>query len=222
MTRGGSVPVAIENAIASLVENDITHQYVIIAPAKRDIPAYLGDGTHLKARISYIVAEASPSVPHSLDAAYGSIEHCDVVLVFPDILFRPRNAISELIACRASSDADVALALVPSNRGDKVDIVSCDEDGNVREIAAKPGVGFDGWTWIVACWSPRVTQFLHQYLQQIEEQERPQGPRELYVADILNAAIDEGLAIHGLKFPDGDAIDIGTPDDLSRAWLRDD
>jgi len=220
-SRAGGTPVAIENAIASLVESDITRQHVIIAPGKRDIPAYLGDGTRIKARISYHVAESSPSVPHSLDTAFEFIEHCDVVLVFPDILFRPRNAISELIAFRADRNVDVTLALVPSNRGDKVDIVSCDENGNVREIAAKPGVKVDGWTWIVASWSPRFTRFLHQYLQQIEDRGRPQVARELYVADVLNAAIDGGLTIHGLKFPGGDAIDIGTPDDLTRAWLRD-
>jgi len=220
-TNGESTPVAIENAIASLVESDITCQHVVIAPGKWDIPAYLGDGTRLKACISYVVAESSPSVPHSLDAAYEFIEHCDVVLVFPDIIFSPRNAVSELITCRASRDVDVALALVPSNRGEKVDIVSCDEQGIVTEIMAKPGAEFVGWTWIVASWSTRFTQFLHRYLQQVEGQDRPKGSRELYVADVLNAAIDDGLTIHGLRFPDGDAIDIGTPDDLTRAWLRD-
>ena len=212
--------VSIENTIASLVENDITRQHVIIAPGKWDIPAYLGDGAHLKASVSYLVAEASPSVPHSLDVAYRFVESCEVVLVFPDILFRPRDAISEVVAHRVSSGADVALALVPSSRGDKVDIVLCDDKDAVVEIRAKPGAGNDGWTWVAAAWSGRFTEFLHRYLQHLGSSHQQGANRELYAADVLNAAIRDGLAVRSLKFPDGDAIDIGTADDLSRVWLR--
>lgn len=218
---GRGVLVAIENAIASLVENGVTRQHVIIAPGKWDIPAYLGDGSQLEASISYLIADASPSVPHSLDVAHRFVESCEVVLIFPDIVFQPRDAISELVTHRARSGADVALALVPSDRGDKVDIVSCNSAGDVMEIIAKPGADISGWTWVAANWNSKFTAFLHAHLRQTGRPDQPRSQQELYVADILTAAISAGFTVQAVKFPDGDAIDIGTPDDLSRAWLRD-
>lgn len=218
---GRGALVAIENAIASLVESGVTRQHVIIAPGKWDIPAYLGDGARLQASISYLIAEASPSVPHSLDSAYRFVESCEVVLIFPDIVFRPRDAISELVARRASSGADVALALVPSSRGDKVDMVSCNSMGDVIEIIAKPGADISGWTWVAANWNDKFTEFLHAYLSRTDRPDQPDSQQELYVADVLTAAISEGFTVHAVKFSDGDAIDIGTLDDLSRAWMRD-
>ena len=217
----GHMVVAIEDTIAMLVENDITRQHVVIAPGKWDIPAHLGGGATTASSISYVVAEASPSVPHSLDAAYPFVESLEVVLVFPDIIFRPRQAISALLAHRARVGADVCLALVPSDRGEKVDMVSCDVKGTVENICAKPGAGNKGWTWVAANWAGDFTEFLHRYLQHPEAVEKPDTHQELFFADVLNAAIREGLDIRGLEFPDGDAIDIGTADDLKYLWYRD-
>ena len=67
---GQAVETAIENAIRVLVENDITQQHVVIRPDKSDIPEFLEDGSRFNAQISYVVVGASPSVPHSVDAAF--------------------------------------------------------------------------------------------------------------------------------------------------------
>ena len=216
----GGVLTAIENTIIALVENDITCQHVIIAPGKWDIPAYLGEGTRLGASISYHVAVASPSVPHSLDRAFPFTADSDVVLAFPDIVFRPREALRELAARRMQGDADVTLALVPSSRGDKVDLVSFEEDGRVVSVTAKPGAGMRGWTWVSASWGSRFAGFMHRHLAQPGHAGRSAGAREIQVADILNAAVEEGLVVRALPFDDGEAIDIGTPDDLADIWIR--
>ena len=112
-STGGSMECAIERAVSVLVDNDITRQYVVIRPGKWDIPSYLLDGSALGAQLAYLVAEASPSVPHSLDAAYPFASGAEVVVVFPDIVFKPRNAISRILDVRTTQGADVALALVP-------------------------------------------------------------------------------------------------------------
>lgn len=214
------IVTALENAISMLVENDITCQHVVIAPGKRDIPTYLGDGARLESSVSYHVVDASPSVPHSLDAAYALTRGRDVVLVFPDIVFRPRTAVSAILRSRSRSDADVALALVPSERGDKVDFVSVGETDRVLSVTAKPGTGSRGWTWVTACWGERFTEFLHRYLQDPAESAAQSGGREIYVANVLNAAIGHGLQVQAVYFADGDAIDIGTPDDLAAIWAN--
>lgn len=214
--QSGIGMTAIDNAVGTLVANDITCLHVVLRPGKWDIPAYLGDGSRLGAALSYLVVEASPSVPHSLDCAWRFVRSGEVVLVFPDILFSPEHAIGDIVAARRSNGADAMIALVPSTRGDKVDFVSRDASGRVDHIAAKPGGGNPGWTWVAATWSPRFTDFLHGFVRAQERDRSAAG--ELYVADVMNAAIAEGLVIESCEYPDGEAIDIGTPEDLRRAW----
>jgi glucose-1-phosphate thymidylyltransferase len=215
-----NVITAIENAVATFVDNDITHQHVVIAPGKWDIPAYLGDGTRFGASLAYHVASASPSVPHSLDVASPFTRERNVVLLFPDIVFRPRSALQQLLVVHSQGNADVVLALVPSDRGDKVDLVRTGEEGRVVSIAAKPGKGIGGWTWVSACWSDAFTQFMHRYLEGPEGTPVRQADREIYVADVLNAAIQDGLRVDTIRFAGGSAVDIGTPDDLVGLWAE--
>lgn len=219
-TAPGAIQCAIENAVDTLVSNDISRQFVIIRPGKWDIPAYLVDGSQLHADIAYLLADASPSVPDSIDAAYSFVQTSDVVLVFPDIVFRPVNAVKETVALRLARDAHVALALVPSTRGDKVDIVSVSESADVLEIRAKPGKGEDGWTWVAAAWDATFTRFLHDFVARSAADPTEPGQGELYVADVLNAAIRAGLSVCAARFPEGDAIDVGTIDDLAEMWSR--
>lgn len=216
----GAVECAIENAVNVLVSNDISQQFVILRPGKWDIPAYLLSGSHLNADIAYLLAEASPSVPRSLDAAYPFVRTSEVVLVFPDIVFQPVNAIEETVALRSARDAHVALALVPSTRGDKVDIVSVSDSDDVVEIRAKPGKGESGWTWVAAAWDATFTEFLHDQLANGPAGGTDTEKRELYVADVLNAAIRAGLSVCAAMFPDGGAIDVGTAADLAAVWSR--
>lgn len=212
--------IAIESTARFLLDCGVTQQHIVIAPAKQDIPDYLGDGSRLGASIAYTVVANSPSVPHSLDAAYDSIAGTDVILVFPDILFEPRTGIAKYLSSRAQTEADVLLALVPSTRGDKVDMVSADADGVVSKIVPKPGPGQDGWTWVAAAWSPGFTDFLHRFLETDTATHERLASRELYVGDVLNAAIASGLEIQAARFTDGWAIDIGTPDDFATAWQQ--
>jgi glucose-1-phosphate thymidylyltransferase len=212
--------IAIESTARFLLECGATQQRVVIAPAKQDIPNYLGDGSELGASIAYTVVADSPGVPHSLDAAYGSIAGNDVLLVFPDILFEPRAEIAKYLSLRAQTEADVLLALVPSTRGDKVDMVSVDADGMVSKIVPKPGQGKTGWTWVAAAWSPGFSEFLHRFLNDVEAAHEHPANRELYVGDVFNAAIASGLVIGAARFADGWAIDIGTADDFAAAWQQ--
>ena len=98
-----------------------------------------------------------------------------------------------------------------------MDIVEAGETGDVRTIVAKPGAGVTGWTWVAAAWGMTFTRFLHDFLA---SDAASQGRTELYVADVLNAAIGAGLSIRAARFPDGDALDVGTAEDLAEAWAR--
>lgn len=212
------VPVAIENCIDILASSNISRAFIVIAPGKSDIPTYLGDGMYKGLSLSYLITESSPSVPHTLDVAHPLVKTSDVAILFPDIVFRPRNALADIIDGYSTSDADVVLALVPSIKGGKVDMVTIGGGGEVQEIIAKPGAGSSGWTWIAAVWSPRFTDYLHRQIAARFAPDAGSGARELYVADIFNAAIGAGLLIRAVRFPNGNAIDIGTHEDLQELW----
>ena len=211
-----SVRVAIEDCMLMLAANGVRKAFVVIAPDKDDIPAYLGDGRHTGVVPTYLVRKSSPSVPHTLAAAIPELGERNAVLVFPDILFRPRNAVSMIADLQHRSGAGITLALVPSARGDKVDIVSTSRNGMVTRIDAKPGHGIGGWTWVAAVWGPEFSDFLAGYILRA-------GPRtapEMHVSDVFNAAIRHDINICSLTFPAGEALDIGTPEDLQRLWRQ--
>ena len=215
-TGGNHAEPAIASSIRFLLECGIVRHQVVLAPAKQDLRDYLGDGRRFGAETRITTIADSHSVPESLDAAHDAIASRAVVLVFPDIMFEPRAEIASLFAEWDPAQADALLALVPSDRGDKVDMVTLDDGGRVVDIAPKPGPGITGWTWVAAAWSPLFTDSLHQFLRSTAFAR----DREIYVGDVLNAARSEGMNLVGATFARGWAIDIGTPSDYRAAWRR--
>ena len=213
---GSGAEPAIALSVRFLLDCGIVRQQVIVSPTKYDLCDYLGDGSQFGAEIRIVPITNSNSVPESLDAARDATAGRTAVLVFPDIMFEPRAEIAALFARWRPAETDALLALVPSARGDKVDIVTIDDDDRVVDIAPKPGPGISGWTWVAAAWSPRFTDFLHHYT--VSSSGSP--GRERYVGDVLNAARAGGMKITGATFGRGWAIDIGTPDEYQAIWQR--
>ena len=213
--NSGSGPaVAIDFALATLSKAGVKETCIVIAPGKWDIPAHTGDGSRLGQAIAYVLADASPSVPASLDKARALTRDRQVVLLFPDIVFSPQNALKSMIAQCNQSDADLMLALVPASSGEKIDIVSVSGDGRVRHVTPKPGKEHSGWTWVGATWNPVFSDFLHAMVQTGSDGVK----REVYVADVINAAIHAGLCVRAVSFPGGKSFDLGTPDELQQFW----
>ena len=137
-----------------------------------------------------------------------------MVLLFPDIVFSPRQALQSIVAASKESDADLILALVPTSSGEKIDIVAVTDDGQVETVTPKPGKEHSGWTWVAATWNPEFSAFLHTMARNVTDI----AAREMYVADVINAAIDAGLSVRALSFPVGTSFDLGTPDELQEFW----
>lgn len=208
--------VIIEEALHNLGANGISAAVIVTAPVKRDIEARLGSGPVGAVDLTFVSRADSPGVPHTVQAALQTAGGRNVLLWFPDILVRPASLVRELIEAHRGSGADVTLALVPSLRGDKVDIISLDECGEVEAIRAKPGPGIHGWTWVTAIWTARFSAFLDRFVCS------GRGPvdREWQMADVLNAGLAADFIVRSVKFTDGSALDVGTPDDLTRLWAR--
>ena len=99
-------------------------------------------------------------------------------------------------------------------RGEKIDIVTVSDNGLVQKVAPKPGRNHSGWTWVAATWNPEFSYFLHTRVQKGSDIMK----RELYVADVISAAIAVGLCVCSHYFPDGKSFDLGTPDELEKFW----
>ena len=63
---------------------------------------------------------------YTIDQAYPHVRNAYVALGFPDILFSPDNAFTQLINQLRSRNADVVLGLFPADKPEKTDMVEID------------------------------------------------------------------------------------------------
>ncbi len=209
--------------------------YIILRQGKWDIPAYLGDGTMLDMHLAYLMMNLPFGTPYTLDQAYPFVLDALVVFGFPDIIFQPDDAFRQLMVCQAATKADIVLGLFPTDQPHKVDMVDLDDEGRIRQIVIKPRQTRLHYTWIIAVWTPIFTRFMHEYLavaQPVEAQNDAAGnslskssgrpkQQELFVGDVIQPAIQAGLQVGTVCFPDGNYLDIGTPEDLVKAVRND-
>jgi glucose-1-phosphate thymidylyltransferase len=189
--------------------------YIIISKGKWDIPGYLGHGNHLDMNIAYLIQGIPYGAPFTLDQAFPFVQKSTILLGFPDVLFEPEDAYLSLLKKLEETKVDIVLGLFPTENPTKVDMVAIDEFGNIREIVIKPKKTSLKYSWGIAAWQPKFTKFMHQYLGTISDNYPLQ--RELYVGDIINAGIKNGLRVEGLKISKTPLLDIGTKEDLLKA-----
>lgn len=85
-------------------------------------------------------------------------------------------------------------------------MVDLDKDGRVRFIEIKPVKTHLKYTWVIAVWTPTFTNFMHEYLSKIydensrEDADYKMNNKELFVGDVIQAAINDGLLIEGVLF----------------------
>jgi glucose-1-phosphate thymidylyltransferase len=205
-----------------------TKTYIILRQGKWDIPTYLGDGDIVGMDLAYLMMGLPFGAPYTLDQAYPFVQEALIVFGFPDIIFRPEDAFIQLLDQQAKSKADIVLGLFLADQPHKMDMVALDDDGRVNQIVIKPAQTSLRYTWIIAVWTPTFTQFMHEYLLAAQTDSIQTGTthglseqKELFVGDVIQAAIEAGLQVEKVFFPDGFYLDIGTPDNLIKAIRTD-
>lgn len=192
----------------------IERALVLVRQGKWDVPAHLGSGERWRLGLAYRVLEPTPSVPHTLAHARPFLGDVWVALGFPDILFEPKDAFARLLEHRRTSTAEVILGLFPTDRCEKTDMVELGAGNRVQKLVIKQADRGLCFTWSIALWNPRFMDFLCEFTHRHRE-----GENELWVGNVIQAAIEEGFGIEGVAFPEGSYLDIGTPEDLERAKL---
>jgi glucose-1-phosphate thymidylyltransferase len=195
--------------------------YFILRDGKWDIPAYFGDGAFAGLPLGYLMMSLPYGVPFTLDQAYPFVGEATILLGFPDILFQPGDAFERLLKRQTATDADLVLGLFLAHQPHKMDMVDIDPSGRIRQITIKPAQTTLSYTWIIAVWSGRFNRYLHEFVGiRKEDFAKEPRPTELYLGEVFQAAIRQGLHIDHVVFQDGSYIDIGTPDDLSAAYYN--
>lgn len=203
---------------------NITKAFIIIREGKWDIPAYFGDGKMLDMHLGYLMMDLPFGVPYTLDQAHPFVRDAIVAFGFPDIIFQPDDAFVRLLSRQAEFNADIVLGLFPGDRPNKMDMVDLDADGRVLGIQIKPNRTHLRYTWIVAVWTSVFTRFMHEYLlasQRTNHMETAgsniEKHDELFISDVIRAALHNKVPIDAVIFRDGNCLDIGTPEDMIKA-----
>ncbi len=213
---GKRVQVMADLLLKHFSEGNIGRAIIPTDPRKADIEGYLGS-EHQGIQIDYVYLE-SPSTVHSIDACYNLIKGRRVALGFPDILLPACDGFARLLETQRRTGADVTLGLFAAAHPEAMDMVRCDQQGRLLDIAIKQHhlpAGYDA-TWTLAVWNPRFTEHLHHRLGSLSVA----SPRELYVGDILLDALQGGLNIHCIELSHQICLDAGTPENYARAFLE--
>jgi glucose-1-phosphate thymidylyltransferase len=193
----------------------ITKVYFILRKGKWDIPGYFGDGAALDLHLGYLMMGVPFGVPYTLDQAYPFVREATVALGWPDILLDAEDAFARILERITDGDVDVVLGLFPTGRPQKVDMIDVSSDGRVRQIVIKPRHTTLHYTWGNAVWTPTFTEFLHQYV--VTHKGTAANQSEVFVGDIMQAAIRAGLRVMGVPISSTPCLDMGTPEELLKA-----
>jgi len=212
----GREPRAVcECLLGAMRSASIGKAYIILREDKWDIPAYLGSGAAINMELAYLMMERPYGTPYSADQAYPFVKNSLVAFGFPDMIFTQDDVFTKLQKQQQVTSADVVLGVFPADRPEKVDMVNLAEDGRVEQILIKPPQTDLTDTWGLALWTPRFSAFMHEFL--LAHQETAAVAPELYVGDVVRAAMQSGLSVYGIRVSDQPFLDIGTWEDLRRA-----
>jgi glucose-1-phosphate thymidylyltransferase len=102
-----------------------------------------------------------------------------------------------------------------------MDMVEINPDRSVRKIRIKPADTNLEFTWIIAVWTPNFTRFMHEYVLnekiRIKQNVPSIEPKELFLGDVIQAAIQDDLNVSSVTFTTGRCLDIGSSEDLVKA-----
>jgi glucose-1-phosphate thymidylyltransferase len=195
--------------------------YVIIRKGKWDIPGYFGNGSHLGIDLAYLLVEHPYGAPYSVDQAFPFAKDATVLFGFPDILFEPNYAFTQLLCHLYKSDLDIVLGLYHAHSPQKEDMIVFDEKGKIIDVLIKPDNTSTKFTWIIAAWTPVFSKFLHNFILYDLKTRSQAGSTikhaekdEIFIGDAIRAAISERLKVGKVFFLQNKYIDIGTPENL--------
>jgi glucose-1-phosphate thymidylyltransferase len=96
-------------------------------------------------------------------------------------------------------------------------MVEMNDKGQIRGLHIKPEQTQLTYTWQIAVWTPVFSRYMHDYVSNRKENTNVNHQKELFVGDVIQAAILDDMRVDSVLFKDGSCLDIGTPEDLLKA-----
>ncbi len=214
--------VVAQYLLEQMREAGISKAMLVLGEGKWDIPAYFNNGSALGMELLYSVLPQSKGTPFTVDTVYPFVKDHVVALGFPDILLGEGNVFQPLLDKLEKTHCDILLGLFPADQPHLTDMVGLNEYGLVEYLDIKPQATDLALTWGVAVWTPVFSQFMHDWLAQVDfDKLHELGARhqhgELFLGDVIQAALESGLCVEALQVSDKPYLDIGTPDNLQLA-----
>ena len=93
-----------------------------------------------------------------------------------------------------------------------------------RELKVRVLYPKEKLTWIIAVWTSNFSVFMHEYIEDLTKAVHLEkklnvnkSSQELFLSELINAALKKNLHIETVLFSKGVYLDIGTPDNLVKA-----
>jgi len=196
----------------------IEKAYFVLRPGKWDIPAYFGDGMILDMHLGYLILGLPFGVPFTLNQAYPFVQASTIAFGFPDILFDSTDPFRLLLERQERSGSDVTLGLCPATNPTSLeDRVELNEQGEVSKLHLNPAESRLEYSWVIAVWTPRFTEFLHRY---VHERTIAGSEAEVSAGHAIQTGIECGLRVDSVVVSSRPYVDIGTPEGLQKAMRR--
>jgi len=204
-------PIA-QFVLENLVKSGIKHVVFVVNETKHQLIGYFGNGHRFGCHISYVVQEPinnqqnskSPGLAHALDSAYHLTRGRTVYFGMADTIMTPKDVFTMAVE-QADPDDDAVFSLFPTKNPEKFGMVQMDANNRIEKIVDKPEKTTLHYMWGCIIWGPRFTEFLHEktYLEGIGD-----------FAQIMNSAIESGMAFRGAPIKDSTYTDLGTYDEI--------
>lgn len=224
--NSGKIRVTSEYLIHYYKLAGIKHIYFIIRKGKWDIPQYFGDGAEHEVNIGYLIMNLPFGTPFTLNQAYPFVKDKLVAIGFPDIIFEPENAYAEIKSKLLNTKAELVLGIAPQDNYLKSDMIEFNADRSIRNIVIKQNRPDLHYSWFIAIWKPGFSEYMNKFLNDFKDK-YPDGKipiegisRELYVGDVIQSALADGMKAEYVQFEKGSYLDIGTFDDLNKLILN--
>ena len=212
------VKVVSSYLIEHMKDAGVKNFHLIIKEGKKDIPTYFNKLKKLNINLSYHVTKVDYGVPFSLNTAYPFIRDKIVCIGFPDILFKPKKVYNQLLT-KLSSNADISIVLgvMPISRTEKWDMIEYDANNKIKSIVIKSTTEKRlKYGWFCAVWNSKFSDYLNSYILDLYKEKSSQELKnsEIYIGDVIRAAIKNQYSVESVIFEEGTCLDIGTPEDL--------
>ena len=195
----------------------VNNVYIITRKEKIDIQKKLSEGDAYNINLKYLYCDDTYGPPYTLDHAYEFVkDKFYIALGFPDILLKPKSSLVRIIKKQEETNADVVLALFKTDTPNKADMVEFDDEGYVKDLNIKPNNTSLQWTWALAVWNPKFSEYMHHCLKKLSYEYETNKRTECHVGTVFKFALKDGIKFEHVFMHDGEMIDIGTPEELER------